>query len=199
METHETILQFWFGSNTDDKIVAEERSKLWWSKVPQTDRQIQQRFEPYVAKAANRELDSWLATPAGCLALILLTDQFPRNIYRNTPKAFSFDALACSWCKEGIGKGFHHALRPIQRVFFYLPLQHSESVEDQDRSLALSEELIAGVGPEKRSTYDGFLRFAVRHRDIVKRFGRFPHRNLILGRESSSEELAFLKEKGSSF
>jgi uncharacterized protein (DUF924 family) len=199
METHETLLQFWFGSNTDDKIVAKEQSKLWWSKNSQTDRQIQQRFEPYVAKASNRALDSWLATPAGCLALIILTDQFPRNIYRNTPQAFSFDALARSWCKEGIGKGFHNSLRPIERVFFYLPLEHSESLEDQDQSLALYEQLVADMDTEKRSIFDGFLKFAVRHRDIVKRFGRFPHRNRILGRESSSEELAFLQEKGSSF
>jgi uncharacterized protein (DUF924 family) len=195
----EAILQFWFGSHIDDKAVAQKQSKLWWSKDPQTDRQIQQRFEPYVTKTENPELDSWSATPAGCLALILLTDQFPRSIYRNTPRAFSLDPLARLWCKKGIGKGFHKMLHPIERVFFYLPLEHSESPADQEQSLALYEELAIGVDPEKRSTFDGFLRFAIRHRDVVKRFGRFPHRNQILGRESSPEELAFLKEKRSSF
>jgi uncharacterized protein (DUF924 family) len=199
METKQTILQFWFGMNADDKAVAAGQSKLWWSKNPQTDKQIQQRFEPTVAKAANRELDSWLETPIGRLALILLTDQFPRNMCRGTANAFAFDHLARSWCKEGIGKDVHKALRPIERVFFYLPLEHSESLEDQEQSIALCEELVAGVDAEHKPTFEGFLRFAVRHRDIVRRFGRFPHRNAILGRESTPEELAFLEEKGSSF
>lgn len=199
METQDTILEFWFGLNADDKTTAEEQSKLWWMKHPETDKRIRERFEPYVTKAANRELDAWAVTPRGCLALILLTDQFPRNIYRDTVQAFSFDALARSWSKEGLRQGFQKSLRPIERVFFYLPLEHSESLEDQEQSVALYRELVADVGPAYRSTFDGFLDFAVRHRDIVKRFGRFPHRNRILSRESSAEELAFLKEKGSSF
>jgi uncharacterized protein (DUF924 family) len=199
METQETILHFWFGSQADDKIVAEERSKLWWSKNPQVDEEIQQRFEPYVTQAGNRELDGWAQSSTGCLALILLTDQFPRHIYRNTSQAFAYDPLARLWCKEGLSKGFQLSLRPLERVFFYLPLEHSESMEDQDRSLALYQELADDADPELRPTFDGFVRFAVRHRDIIKRFGRFPHRNQILGRGSSSEELAFLEEKGSSF
>jgi uncharacterized protein (DUF924 family) len=120
-------------------------------------------------------------------------------MYRGTANAFAFDHLARSWCKEGIGKDVHKALRPIERVFFYLPLEHSESLEDQEQSIALCEELVAGVDAEHKPTFEGFLRFAVRHRDIVRRFGRFPHRNAILGRESTPEELAFLEEKGSSF
>lgn len=199
METHDTILQFWFGSNPDDKAVVEEKSKLWWSKNPQVDQEIRERFEPTVTKAANRELADWAETPAGCLALIILTDQFPRNIYRDTPKAFSLDPLARSWCKEGMRRHFHEGLRPIQRVFFYLPLEHSESMEDQDQSVALYRELMDAAAPELRPAFDGFLDFAVRHRDVVKRFGRYPHRNRILGRESTPEEAAFLKEKGSSF
>lgn len=199
METQDTILEFWFGSNTDDKAVAAEQSKLWWMKHPETDKRIRQRFEAYVTKAANRELDIWSATPRGRLALILLTDQFPRNIYRDTPQAFSFDALARSWSKEGIRQGLDKSLRPIERVFFYLPLEHSESLEDQEQSIALYQALVAGAGLEEKSTFDGFLDFAVRHRNIVKRFGRFPHRNRILGRESTAEEIAFLQEKGSSF
>jgi uncharacterized protein (DUF924 family) len=199
METQDTILEFWFGLNADDKAVAAEQSKLWWMKHPETDQRIRQRFEAYVAKAANGELDTWSATPRGRLALILLTDQFPRNIYRDTPQAFSFDPLARSWSKEGIRHGLDKSLRPIERVFFYLPLEHSESLEDQEQSVALYQELIADAGPEQKSTFDGFLDFAIRHRDIVKRFDRFPHRNRILGRKSTAEEIAFLQEKGSSF
>jgi uncharacterized protein (DUF924 family) len=199
METHDSILQFWFGSDIDDKTVAEQRSKLWWSKDPQVDDEIRRRFEPCLARASNRELDSWLARPRGRLASILLTDQFPRHIHRNTPDAFACDPLARLWCKEGIGTGVDQSLRPIERVFFYLPLQHSERMEDQDQSLARYQALVDGADAGHKQTFDGFLRFAVRHRDIIKRFGRFPHRNQILSRESRPDELAFLKEKGSSF
>lgn len=199
MEAPDTIREFWFGSHTDDAIVAQERSKLWWMKDTQADGEIRRRFEAYVFKAANHELDAWLSTPAGCLAMIILADQFPRSMYRNTAQAFAFDPLAQAWCKQGLRDGLHQSLRPIERVFFYLPLEHSESLDDQERSVALYRELAAGVDAAYRPAFDGFLDFAVRHRDIVARFGRFPHRNAILGRISSADELAFLKEAGSSF
>jgi uncharacterized protein (DUF924 family) len=199
METENTINEFWFGLNTDDQVVAEERSTLWWAKHPATDEQIRQRFEPCIANAANHALDAWAATPTGRLALIILTDQFPRNAYRDTPKAFSFDPLALSWSKEGIRDGVHRHLRPIERVFLYMPLEHSESLEDQEQSVALFEELVSIVSAEHKRTFDGFVRFARRHREIVERFGRFPHRNRILGRMPSPAEIAFLEEPGSSF
>lgn len=200
METPDTIREFWFGSNTVDAVVAQERAKLWWAKHPQTDDEIRQRFETYVAQAASGELDAWLATPTGRLALILLTDQFPRNMYRDTPQAFAFDPLALAWCKEGLRQGSDRFLRPIERVFFYIPLEHSESLEDQERSVRLFRELAAVENSANaESAFNSFLDFAVRHRDIVARFQRFPHRNQILGRVSTPEELEFLKEKGSSF
>jgi uncharacterized protein (DUF924 family) len=199
METPDTIHEFWFGASTDDAIVAQERAKLWWIKREETDNAIRQRFEAYVLKAASHELDAWAATPTGRLALIILTDQFPRNIYRNTPQFFAFDALALAWCKEGVEGNVQVALRPIERVFFYLPLEHSESLDDQERSVALFRELVDSLVPSQRAAFEGFLDYAIRHRDVITRFGRFPHRNRILGRASSPEELAFLKEPGSSF
>jgi uncharacterized protein (DUF924 family) len=199
METANTIREFWFGLNPDDQIVAQTQSKLWWNKNPDVDAQIRNRFEPDVVKAANRELDDWLETPQDRLALIILTDQFPRNIYRNTSQAFAFDSLARSWCKAGIQNGSHELLRPIERIFCYLPLEHSESIEDQELSVALVRSLANSVEPNYRSTFESFIGFAIRHRDIIARFGRFPHRNQILGRESSPAELAFLQEPGSSF
>jgi len=199
LETQDTILEFWFGAGRDDVAVAREKSKLWWSKDIAADRVIRQRFEDVLNQAARSELDQWSATPTGTLALILLTDQFPRNMYRNTPQAFAFDALARDWCKHGIDRGLDRSLRPIERVFFYMPLEHSELLHDQYLAVALFEKLMAAVGPERQSDFTGFLEFAVRHRDIVERFGRFPHRNAILGRESSAQEQAFLLEKGSSF
>ena len=199
MENPESILEFWFGTGKDDVAVASERAKLWWIKRDETDKAIRERFEAVVRKAAQRELDAWAESPRGRLALIILTDQFPRNVYRNTPEAFAFDALALAWCKEGLRINAHHALRPIERVFFYLPLEHSESMEDQEQAVALFRELVDSVGEAGREVFAGFLDYAMRHREVIARFGRFPHRNRILGRESSEAEIAFLKEPGSSF
>jgi uncharacterized protein (DUF924 family) len=201
-ETPQTIAAFWFGelaSDAHDAAVAERQAPLWWRKDPATDSTIRRRFEDVITEAAMGGLDAWAKTPAGRLALIVLTDQFPRNIHRDTPAAFRHDPLARAWCKEGLALGDDARLRPIERVFFYLPLEHSESLEDQERSVALYRALSEGVPAPQRAVFDGFLDFAVRHRDIVERFGRFPHRNRLLGRRSSPQELAFLEEPGSSF
>lgn len=194
METPASIHAFWFGTQADDALVAQERSRLWWGKDARTDREIERRFAAIAAKAARGELDDWAATPQGRLALILLTDQFPRNMYRGTPQSFASDPQALAWCKEGIAAGMDAALRPVERIFFYLPLEHAESLADQDRAVALFAELAAGA-----AAFDGFLDYARRHREVIARFGRFPHRNRILGRTSTAGELAFLRQKGSSF
>lgn len=199
METADTIRAFWFGSGTDDKTIADERARMWWSKNSEVDREIRQRFEASVAEAANHELDHWSATVGGRLALILLTDQFPRHIYRGTSQAFSFDTLARHWSREGIRQGEHERLRPVERVFFFLPLEHSESMDDQEQSVALYEELVRNAPAEHKAVFEEFLRYARLHRDVIKRFGRFPHRNRILGRESTPEELAALAQGGLSF
>ena len=120
-------------------------------------------------------------------------------MYRDTAQAFAYDGLARTWCTEGLAIGIDQELRPIERVFFYLPLEHAESLEDQDRCVALFERLLQDVPPGQRPVFEGFYDFALRHRVIIERFGRYPHRNAILGRPSSPEEAAFLQEKGSSF
>ncbi|UCD68928.1 MAG: DUF924 domain-containing protein [Betaproteobacteria bacterium] len=199
MENVESILQFWFGMATDDLAVAEQRAEIWWKKRPPVDAEIRERFASVVDGAASGQHDAWLADPRGRLSMIILTDQFSRNMYRDTPRAFAFDPLALSWTKEGIASGADQALRPIERIFFYMPLEHSESIEDQERAVALITDLAAHVSSEKRKLFEGFVGFAKRHRDIVQRFGRFPHRNTILGRSSTPEELEFLKQPGSSF
>ncbi len=150
-----------------------------------------------VRSAATGELNEWLATARGRLALIILTDQFPRNIYRDTARAFSCDSKALAWCLEGLHGRSDRELRPIERVFFYLPLEHAESREHQAKSVECFTELAASVPMEQRSTFEEYLDFAMRHRDIIDRFGRFPHRNNILRRESTAEELAFLTQSGS--
>lgn len=199
MENAESILRFWFGTAADDLEVAEECAKMWWKKNPKVDAEIRRRFASVVDAASNGQCDAWLANARGRLAMIILTDQFPRNMYRDTPRAFAFDSLALSLTKDGIARGVDQTLRPIERVFFYMPLEHSESIENQQRAVALFTALAESVSAEKRKLFEGFVGFAERHHTIVQRFGRFPHRNSILGRNSTPEETEFLKQPGSSF
>jgi uncharacterized protein (DUF924 family) len=199
MVTAEEIIGFWFGDGADAGAIAAAQSALWWGKSAANDRAIEQRFAPWVERAAARQLDSWLDTPRGRLALILLIDQFSRNIHRDSPRAFAGDALARDWALEGLAQGVDRRLRPIERVFFYLPLEHSEDRGHQAQSVRLYQRLVDEAPPAERQLFAGFLDFAVRHRDIVDRFGRFPHRNAILGRDSTPEERQFLQGPGSSF
>ncbi|MGK7294779.1 MAG: DUF924 family protein [Candidatus Wenzhouxiangella sp. M2_3B_020] len=202
MSEYQAVLDFWFGEDADRKRgseIAGVQSGLWWGKNPDTDREMRERFEPLVHAAGNGKLDDWKRTPEGWLALILLTDQFPRNIYRDTPAMFRFDGIARESCVEGIEAGVDARLAPIQRVFFYMPLEHSESADDQAWCLDLMHGLARAVDEEDRETFDGFVDYAEAHRRIIDRFGRFPHRNAILGRDSTDEETAFLREPGSSF
>lgn len=183
----------------DAAVTARERARLWWSKNPESDDEIRRRFESWVIKAGSGELDNWASNPQDRLALILLTDQFPRSIYRDLAKAFAFDSKALSLAHTGIDAGFDAALRPLEKVFFYLPLEHSESLADQKRSVSLFQKLVDDASPDQKPTFAEYLDFAARHRDIISRFGRFPHRNKALGRISTSEELSFLQQPGSGF
>ena len=197
--TPEEIVGFWFGSNPDDVAAAEERSALWWDKDPAVDRALGERFGGWIERAAAGELDAWAATPRGRLALVLLLDQLPRNVFRDTPRAFAHDARALAHCLRALATRADRALRPIERVFLYLPLEHSEAPLHQDRSVALYAALLDEVPPAWRPAFEAYHRYALRHREIVARFGRFPHRNALLGRRSTPEELAFLREPDSAF
>jgi uncharacterized protein (DUF924 family) len=193
------VLDYWFGTGDDDAITAGRQAALWWQKNPAVDAEIRQRFEAPLQRAADGDLETWSATARGRLALILLTDQFPRNMYRDTPGMYAHDEQARSLCVDGLDRGHDRALRPIERVFFYLPLEHSEDVEDQARCVALMRALACEVRADWRDVFEDFVGYALAHQRIVDRFGRFPHRNEILGRASTEEELEFLKQPGSSF
>ena len=199
METPASVLAFWFGSAANDAAAAQAQASLWWQKNHATDKAIRTRFAAWTDQAASGALMGWGATPQGLLALIVLTDQFARNMYRGTPKSFAFDALALGWSKQGIASGAHQQLRLVERVFFYLPLEHSENLADQQQAVARFGALAAEVPAAQREAFDGFVNYAERHQAVIARFGRFPHRNGILGRASTAEEVAFLKEPGSSF
>ena len=156
-------------------------------------------IESLVIAAEVGDLDDWRLSIDGRLALVLLTDQFPRNIFRDSPAAFHFDALARNLCVEGLATRADRELRPIERVFFYLPLEHSEDLDDQNRCVALFRELAEEVDADLKVTFENFVGFALRHHVIIERFGRFPHRNSVLGRRSTQEEIDFLAQPGSSF
>jgi uncharacterized protein (DUF924 family) len=182
MEASE-VLSFWFGQDR----------KRWFEKNPAFDEEIRSRFLPLLEKGHSGGLEGWKADARGCLALILLFDQFPRNMFRGAARAFATDALARETASLILEKGWDKAMTPEERVFAYLPWEHSESLADQERCLALMQEIAAH--PE---TAD-MPKWAEAHLVIIRRFGRFPHRNAALGRASTPEELEFLRQPGSSF
>ncbi|MEV3819477.1 DUF924 family protein [Aeromonas dhakensis] len=200
MQPWQPLLTFWFGEESDDVTRAKRQAPLWWGKNSDTDALLASRFGDQASAAAAGELAHWAESAEGRLALILLLDQLPRNIHRGTPAAFAQDAKARDLCLKGLSLGADLALPPLGRVFFYLPLEHAESREQQARSVTLFEGLAAeqAAGPA-RETFAGFADFARRHQVIVERFGRFPHRNTIMGRASTEEEAAFLLQPGSGF
>jgi uncharacterized protein (DUF924 family) len=193
----EEILHFWFGDL--QTINLEERVKLWFGGEEETDRLIRDKFEPDLLQAISGELARWEETPRGSLALIILLDQFSRNIYRNTPRAFAQDKMALGICLRGMDQGKDLVLDLLERVFFYLPMEHAENLEIQRKSVKAFESLVKAAPPDMKNTFESFLDYAVRHYAIIEKFGRFPHRNEILGRASTPEELEFLTQPGSSF
>ena len=198
-QVKDELLNFWFGEDPDDAVVAKSKAELWWGHREETDESLQARFGAAASSAAADVLDHWTGSPSGRLALILLLDQLPRSIHRGKPAAFAQDSKARKVALQGLESGADKLLRPIERLFFYLPFEHSEELADQDRSVALYRELAAEVPATLRETFAEFVDYAIRHREVVAQFGRFPHRNQILGRESTPEEKTFLEQPGSSF
>lgn len=193
------VIDFWFGSGTDAVGVAKRQAALWWSGETATDALIRERFGGLHAAAAAGELDAWAATPAGRLALIILLDQFSRNIHRGAAAAFAQDGRAQVLAREGLERGADRNLPRIRRVFFYMPFEHAEDLALQRLSVECFLGLRNGAPAAQRATFDYFLDFAWRHYDVIAKFGRFPHRNAVLGRETTPQEAAFLQEKPGGF
>lgn len=193
------VLTFWFGEGDSDADVIAEKSAMWFARDEAVDAAIDKQFAALRQQAVAGNLDAWTSTPHDLLALIVLVDQFSRNLFRNDARAFEHDALARSWTDGVLASGRDRELRTIERVFVYLPLEHSESITDQQRSIECFSALTEEVSTELRKPFANFRDFAQRHYDIVARFGRFPHRNAVLGRTSTDEELAFLQEPGAHF
>jgi uncharacterized protein (DUF924 family) len=181
------ILAFWFGPPPH------AMRDVWFRKDPTFDAAIRERFGAAVAAALSGECSTWDTTPQGALACVILLDQFTRNLHRDTPLAFAGDALALEIAEQAIARGFDRDLDRFERWFLCLPFEHSEDAAMQQRSLALFGQLAAETGDRAP------LEWAEKHAAVIWRFGRYPHRNAILGRASTTEELTFLAQPGSSF
>ena len=195
----EEVLDFWFADAAESPAQAEARKPFWFGSDPQADEVIRGRFSPAVEQAARGGLDDWELEPRSALARILLLDQFPRNLYRGMAQAFATDGMAVSAAERLIATGGEQTLTPIHRVFLLVPFEHSESLGVQDRGLALFENLANDVPAPWRPVIDGYLGYIREHRDVIARFGRFPHRNAVLERASTPEEEAYLASGGSTY
>lgn len=194
MSTWQPLLDWWFAAE-----VAAARQGLWFGKRDSQDREAEARFGALVERALAGDLKDWLDDPQAWLAQLILLDQLPRMIFRDTPRAFAGDSRARPLLQEGLERGWDRRLTPIQRVFAYLIFEHAEDLPLQDRAVELFADLLNEAAVDERPLFADFLDFAERHQRVIVRFGRFPHRNAILGRASTDEEQAFLREPGSRF
>jgi uncharacterized protein (DUF924 family) len=181
------VLAFWFGEGADYG----KRHKRWFEKDAAFDAEVTARFRELHSRLSKS--NDWLDPARACLARIIVLDQFPRHLYRGRPEAFASDAAALAAARHALERGYDRDCLPVERLFIYLPFEHSEALEDQERACALCEPL------RDYPQTDDAHRYALAHRDIIRRFGRFPHRNAMLGRASTPEELEFLSQPGSSF
>ncbi len=188
----EEILSFWFKEQELSAPQIDRRMDIWFGEDPVFDAEIEKAFAGDVERACKGKLDHWADEPHGRLALIILIDQFRRNIHRNTIEAFSKDKLALKLCVEGAMAKKDRRLSPIQKVFFYMPLQHAESPKVQSKSVELFNKLAESVSPTYQETFLTVAQFAELHKDIIDQFGRFPHRNALLGRDNTPEEEEYL-------
>jgi uncharacterized protein (DUF924 family) len=190
VRTPADLLDFWFS----------DQSRLhWFQKNDVFDAAIRERFEETLRAGATVELDQWARTPPGALALVILLDQFPRNLYRGSARAFAADARARAIASQAIDRRQDQDTALDRRFFFYVPFEHSEALADQERSVALFQAWAEAHDGRARDEALEFMPYIHRHAEIIRRFGRFPHRNEALGRESTAAEIAFLQEPMSSF
>ena len=200
-KTVKEILVFWFGKMDNNSLPDKEKQKMWWMKDQKLDNLIRKKFEKYLILAKSLEFEEIEDNPEKILAAVILLDQFSRNIYRETPQAFAQDNIALNLVLKGIEKGMDKTMKAVEKSFFYMPLMHSEDIKVQQKSL----ECFSALEAEYKDS-DDFAnlteqqkKYAVLHYDIIRKFGRYPHRNGILGRKSTADEIEFLKGPGSSF
>ena len=204
MDDARKVRDFWFGKMPLSAEQLPRRVKLWFGDVTEETRQqvdeaLRSRFGSLVERAIAGDLAQWADGPRRRLSLILLLDQFPRNIYRGTAQAFAGDEQALQLALTGMQSVADAALNVVERIFFYLPLQHAESLEVQEESVAAYKRLLGEAPAELHGVFADCVGYAERHREVIRRFGRFPHRNAVLGRAGTAEEEAWLREGGETF
>lgn len=199
MATPDDVLEFWLADAPESPEAARARSDFWFGNNPEIDSQIWQLFEDVINDAASGVYADWAETAFGRLALIILLDQFPRNIYRGTSEVYRYDSIALSLAGQGVTVGQLAGLSVPEQAFFLMPYQHSEDISVQRAGVQLMQAMIDEAPEEWKPIASGYHDFAVRHHDIVAAYGRFPHRNSLLGRSSTDAEAEFLAEGGDSF
>jgi uncharacterized protein (DUF924 family) len=192
------VLDFWFRDAADAPALAQARGEVWFGASDEMDTDCQ-RFAAAIERAARGELAHWRDAAHPSLALVLLLDQFPRNVWRGTPRAFAYDRQALETARASVSAGHLEDLAPIEQAFLILPYQHCESIEAQRESMRLSEQILVRAAPDWRPLLEVYADYARRHEVLIERFGRFPHRNDVLGRESTPAERAFLSAGAENF
>lgn len=192
----EELLAYWFGPLDAEGLPGEAAASRWFAGGPAFDEELRRRFGALHGEACAGRLDRWAETPRGRLALVLLLDQLARNLHRGSAGAFAGDARALALAREALERGEDRRLGPCERVFLLLPFEHAEDLAAQDVAVAGFRALAAEVPPRGRELFASFLDYAVRHRDVIERFGRFPHRNEALGRVPTDAERAHLAREG---
>lgn len=196
----DAILDDWIGPSAHDAALAEARLQLWFGKSQAVDRDLEARYLPTIESLAAGLDEIWAERgPRPRLAAIIAMDQFTRNIFRGTPNAFALDDRALGLAKEGLVLGQDRELTEVEQMFFYLPLEHSERAADQQLCVDLMQRLVESARPAFRPLAEDILDYARRHKAVIDQFGRFPHRNAVLGRESTPEEQAYLAQPGAGF
>ncbi len=195
----EEVLDFWFARCGDMPAKISARMSMWFAGSEALDKTICEKFGNVVELASSGELEEWAATPRGRLALIIVLDQFRRNVHRGAAAAFALDHVAEQLASHGMQTGMDKKLMPIERTFFYMTLEHCEDIDVQDRCVEVFKQLEADVPPSLADIFRNFTDYAVSHRDIIARFGRFPHRNAVLGRDCTAEEDAYLSGDAPTF
>ncbi|CAM5785053.1 hypothetical protein OPEN69S_01504 [Ottowia pentelensis] len=193
------VLRLWLGAYPLDAAAMARVQTQWFQKDEAFDAMLGQRFSSTIEAACAGRLDAWADTADGRLALLIVLDQFSRNVFRGRPDSFAADAKGLAIALEGLARGHDRAVPPMARIFCYLPLEHAEDAAMQARSVALFTALRDEPDATPRAYFDGTLDYAHKHRDVIARFGRFPHRNAILGRASTPDELAYLAQPGAGF
>lgn len=193
------LLTFWFADAATDPHAADQRYPFWFEASPDLDAQIRARFCGLDAQSGGHGLDGWQTAARPCLALVIALDQLPRNLFRGTPAAFGTDPQARRICQHGLEKNYLAQFTPPEQAFFLMPLQHAEDIALQEESVRRCQALLAQAPSDWRTVLSSWLDFARKHLTIIQRFGRFPHRNVILGRRSTPDEQAFLDSGSGSF